>query len=287
MSIRTAQWLAALMVVFAAASASAQGSASLQQVRTIVIDPGHGGSDGGAVGVAEVLEKDLNLKVSRHFARELQAAFPDVRIVFTRDSDTYPTLEERSALANRESADLFISIHFNAALNPAAHGIETFWLDETGTAPGEVVPGREDDGPALPRTTFGVSGDAVALIVDDLVRDGAMRESARFAELMHRSLLRETGAFDRGVRQGQFRVLRGVRAPAVVVELGFLSHEDEGERVLSSSYHEELVAGLVGAVADWDTWSHEVAADLVVDDNRYASEREGAEPAALFTVALD
>ncbi len=286
MSIRTAQMIATLLVVLASAGVSAQSVAGLQRVRTIVIDPGHGGTDGGAVGVAEVNEKDLTLKVSRRFARALEQAFPDVQVVLTRDGDTYPTLEERSALANGVGADLFISIHFNAAMNPLAHGIETFWLDDDGTAPGEVVPGREDDGPALPRTTFGVGGDGVALLVDDLVRDGAMRESAQFAELMHRSLLRETGALDRGVRQGQFRVLRGVRAPAVVVELGFLSHEHEGERLIGSDYQGELVTGLVEAVADWDTWSYEVAADLVLDDDtRYASEREGA--AGLFTVAMD
>ena len=166
--------------------------------------------------------------------------------------------EDRTRIANEVSGDVFLSLHFNCAENPLAVGVETFYLEPTGTAPGEIVPGREHFGPAMPRTPVGVSGDIAALIVDDLTREGATAESARLAEVVQGALIDEIGTADRGVRQAQFRVLRGARMPANVVELGFLTHERQGKVVFGDAYLDDAVGGLVAALVEFDRWVDDV-----------------------------
>lgn len=231
-------------------------------LRTIVLDPGHGGEDGGACGVAGIDEKDLTLEVSLLVRDRLAERAPGIRVVMTREVDEYPTLEDRSHLAHVVDADLFVSVHFNAAFNAEAHGIETWFLDPIGTVPGESTPGREDDGPEWPRAEFGVTGDLHALIVDDLRRDGAHRLSGAFADTVQGELLTATNATDRGVRQGRFRVLRGVRAPAVVLELGFLSNVHEGKLSVLDDRHAVLADAIVEGILAWDAQATELAADL-------------------------
>jgi len=269
MSIRAALSVLALAVTIGA-STSVVADTLPGPLRTVVIDPGHGGEDGGACGVAGIDEKELTLEVAHLVRERLAERAPGLRVVLTREIDEYPTLEDRSHLAHVVGADLFVSVHFNAAVNPAAEGIETWYLDPTGTVPGEPTPGREDEGPSLPRGEVGVTGDVHAFIVDDLRRDGAHRLSAAFADTMQGELMAATDATDRGVRQGQFRVLRGVRAPAVVVELGFLSHVHEGKVSILDERHDVLADALVDAILAWDVQATELAADLDgVLDSRY------------------
>jgi N-acetylmuramoyl-L-alanine amidase len=228
----------------------------------IVIDPGHGGEDAGATGADGTLEKDLTLTYSIALRDALQVAMPEAVVVLTRYGDEYPSLEARAQLANRLDADLFLSIHANSATNLNARGVETFFLDPRGTAPGELVPGREHEGPCGVHHEVGVTGDVLAVVLDDLGRDGAQRRSAALAEAVQLRLVQASGALDRGVRQGQFRVLRGLRAPAVVVELGFLSNDSERAQLLSEDYRSLLVGGLVEAVTDYVAWDELMTARL-------------------------
>jgi N-acetylmuramoyl-L-alanine amidase len=255
-----------LLAMMACLPLSAQG---LMTVRHIVIDPGHGGEDLGTEGHG-VLEKDLVLELSMQLADALRASYPTVMVTLTRTGDDYPTLEERTHLANTLEADLFISVHANAAPNLLAHGIETFYLAPQGTAPGEPTPGQEELGPTRLLSEIGVVGDLHALIVEDLRREGAMRGSAGLATTVQNSLIETTGAMDRGVRTGQFRVLRGARMPAIVVETGFLSNEDEGERLLSEEYQTSLIQGLVLAVGRYDRGCEAVASQWQLSAGRLA-----------------
>lgn len=242
---------------------------TLQTVRHIVIDPGHGGEDLGTEGHG-VLEKDLVLTLSQNLAEALREAYPSVMITLTRTEDEYPTLEERTHLANTLEADLFISVHANAAPNLLAHGIETFFLAPQGTAPGEPTPGQEELGPTRLLSDIGVVGDLHALIVEDLRREGALRGSAGLATTVQQTLVEVTGALDRGVRTGQFRVLRGARMPAIVVETGFLSNEDEGARLLTAEYQQRLIEGLVLAVGRYDRGCEAVASQWQLSAGRLA-----------------
>jgi N-acetylmuramoyl-L-alanine amidase len=256
-------------LVLAMIPAAAMAQMPLHTVDRVVIDPGHGGDDLGTEGHG-VQEKDLVLQMSLDLAAALRAAYPGLEVVLTRDSDTYPTLEERTHLANLLEADLFISVHANAAPNLQAHGIETFFLAAEGTAPGQVTPGQEDLGPTVIDTEVGVTGDVHALIVHDLHRQGALRGSARLADVVQSTLVDATGALDRGVRTGQFRVLRGAMMPAVVVETGFLSNEDEGSRLLTADYQQQIIDGLVRAVATYDEGQYAVAQQWQLSAERLA-----------------
>jgi N-acetylmuramoyl-L-alanine amidase len=247
--------------------ARAQG---LQTIDCIVLDPGHGEQDLGTQGPDGVLEKDLTLALAQQLRDLLLERYPDIEVILTREADVYPTLEERTTLANQAGADLFISLHLNAAPNLQAHGIETFYLAPEGTAPGEPAPGRDSDAPQLVQAPIGVMGELPLLIQDDLARVGAMRDSAVFADLMQTQLIAATDALDRGVRTGQFRVLRGARMPAVVVELGFLSHAEEGARLLTADYQALLLDGVLSAVDAWDVRSQDVASQWMLHADRLA-----------------
>ncbi len=262
--MRAFQLLLISIVTLCALTAQAQTTATLRELRTIMIDPGHGGEDSGAVGVAEVDEKDLTLAVALALRDELLRRDPTLIVLMSRETDTYPTLNDRTRQANAEHADVLVSLHFNASTNAEANGVETYFIATEGTRPGDLVPGREEDGPALPYQEVGVVGTLRSVVVDDLVRDGAIRESALLAETIQRSLIDVTGARDREVRQAQFRVLRGVRMPAVVVELGFLTHPDEGQRVLDPAYQATMVQALADALVDYDARQQSTMAELGV-----------------------
>lgn len=222
-----------------------------EHLRVVVIDAGHGGEDDGCVGAAGIPEKFLALKMSRRLRNALEPYVE--RVVMSREDDSYPTLEERTWLANTEDADALISVHFNCAVNTLAHGIETFYLAPDGTVPGDPVPGGGED-PSRLWHDYGVTGEIPELIVDDLRRAGATWRSAVLAEEVQRALIDATGAMDRGVRQAQFRVLRGCRSPAIVAELGFLSHAREGKEVFTSERLDELTTGMVDGLRAYDAW---------------------------------
>ena len=240
-------------------------------IDTIVIDPGHGGEDLGAAGPGETLEKDVALQISLQLRDAIEATLPGVRVILTRTADSYPTLEERTHVANSVDADLFISLHLNSAPNVLAEGIETFYLAPMGTAPGQVIPGQEEWGPVAMQAQVGVHAELPWLIAEDLRRVGAMRDSAEFADALQESLLASTDAMDRGVRTGQFRVLRGARMPAVVVELGFLTHAEEGPRLLTADYQAQLVQGLMHGLAAYDARCLHVASQWELQANRLAA----------------
>ena len=246
-----------------------QTDPTFRALQTIMIDPGHGGEDGGAIGVAEIDEKDLTLIIAQALREELIRRNPDIEVLMTRDADTYPSLDDRTRIANIENADILISLHFNASTNTEANGIETYFIATEGTRPGDVVPGRSADGPAMPYQEIGPSGALQLVVLDDLVRDGAIRESALLAETIQYSLITATGALDREVKQAQFRVLRGLRMPAVVVEMGFLTHHEEGQRILDPEYQATLVIALADALIMYDQHQQQnrIALGIPVNSN--------------------
>jgi len=221
-------------------------------VRTIVIDPGHGGSETGAISPSGVPEKELTLQL----ARELQAKLAQqlaVRIVLTRNEDAKLDLDTRTAIANQNKADLFVSIHLNSSLGSGAYGTETYFLSPQATDPraarAAAAENAEPEGSAA-----GPGGDAAAqqdlqLILWDLAQAHHMAESQRFANMIQGELNQTLQLKDRGVKQAPFRVLMGATMPAVLVELGFLSNPDEEKKLQDAAYRGQLVDALVRAVA--------------------------------------
>lgn len=215
----------------------------------LLIDPGHGGGEPGTIGVAEIAEKHLVLLIAKRLRDRLQEVDPALEVRLTRSADIDLSLQDRAHLANLWNPELFLSLHLNAAPNPEAQGIETLTLAPVGTAPGDPVPGREAEGACSIAAEVGVVGDDTAVVLDDLRRAAATNLSLVAAELMQQSAVTATGGYDREVKQGRYRVLRGLYMPGIVVELGFLSHPSEGRLIPLLAWQactvEALIDGLL------------------------------------------
>lgn len=211
-------------------------------LRVIAVDPGHGGTNEGAVGVAGIYERFLTMDVAKRLQTRLLGCWPDVEVVLTRLNDIDVGLSERTHLANLAAADVLLSVHFNAAENTDANGIEVWYL----ASEEEVEPWPADTPLIAP------SGAVVESILRDLERTQLQEESAQLASVMHDHLIAASHATSRGVKQAGFRVLRGALMPAVVLELGFLTHPREGVRLLDNAYRERLITGIIAGLADWD-----------------------------------
>ncbi|MDT8380347.1 MAG: N-acetylmuramoyl-L-alanine amidase [Desulfotignum sp.] len=207
-------------------------------VQKIVIDPGHGGSDPGAPGYAKgVWEKDIVLKLARNLAEKLRNRL-QCTVVLTRDSDKKLTLEERTAMANTQRADLFISLHTNAARNKKLAGIETYLLNLATDEQAIAVAAREN---ATSRKNI----SDLEFILSDLMKHAKIGESTRLANDVHQSLIQEmTKTYpkitDLGVKQAPFYVLLGARMPAILIETSFISNKLECERLLDPAYQNAL-----------------------------------------------
>jgi N-acetylmuramoyl-L-alanine amidase len=210
------------------------------RLRTIVIDPGHGGSNIGAQGAAGALEKELTLQLARTLRSELERRLP-VRVVLTRNEDAELPLDTRVAVANQQKADLFISLHLNASPGRNAQGAETYFLNLVASDERAAQSARSEN-----------AGDPLTdlqLILWDLAQSHHMAESQRLAGLIQEELNKALELRNRGVKQAPFRVLMGAAMPAVLVELGFLSNPREEERLTDPLYRSRLAGALVDAVS--------------------------------------
>ncbi|HEX9734119.1 MAG TPA: N-acetylmuramoyl-L-alanine amidase [Thermoanaerobaculia bacterium] len=217
-------------------------------VRTIVIDPGHGGPETGAVGPSGTTEKELALAVGRSLKRLLERRMA-VRVVLTRDGDQDLPLETRTAVANQNQADLFVSLHFNSYYGRQAHGAETYFLSrEASDQVAAAAAATENLSAGEPDPELDLK-----LILWDLAQTYHLAESQRFASLVQEELNLTLGLRDRGVKQAPFLVLMGATMPAVLVELGFLSNPDEEAKLRSPIYQAELVDSLFRAIRRFKT----------------------------------
>jgi N-acetylmuramoyl-L-alanine amidase len=220
-------------------------------IRTIVIDPGHGGGETGAIGPSGVAEKDLTLLLARELESHLAQRLP-VRVVLTRSEDSTLPLDTRAAIANQNKADLFISIHLNSSLGAGARGAETYFLSSQATDPRAASSAAAENlGAAGGPQEQGKSEESqeLQLILWDLAQAHHLAESQRFAGLVQGELNEELQLKDRGVKQAPFRVLVGAAMPAVLVELGFLSNPEEEKRLQDPAYRAQLAEALTRAVA--------------------------------------
>ncbi len=253
-----------IVLDFYRAPAPAPPTAARVALQTIVVDPGHGGQDPGAIGPGGLREKELTLDVARRLATLLQEEL-GVRVVLTRSRDQFVPLQERTALANREKADLFVSIHVNAAAGAAATGSETYFLSSEATDnAARAAAAFENKVIALepgPRTG---SRDLLRSILWDLAQSEFQQESSRLAEALQDTLERALRLPSRGVKQAPFYVLGGAAMPAVLVEIGFISNPHEEQRLQDDGYRDRiaraLTAGLAGYKRRYDRKAGAVAA---------------------------
>jgi N-acetylmuramoyl-L-alanine amidase len=216
---------------------------------TLVIDPGHGGHDVGAVGPTGLQEKELALDIARRLAAVLQEEL-GVRVVLTRGRDQFVGLRERTTLANRERADLFVSIHVNAAPVAAATGTETYFLSNEATdGAARRAAEYENRLIGLDAGPRGGQPDVVRSILWDLAQSDFQQESSRVAEALQNNLDRALRQPSRGVKQAPFYVLGGAAMPAVLVEIGFISNPLEEQRLRDDGYRDRIARALAAGIA--------------------------------------
>lgn len=240
----------------------AKGGTPLAHLKTIVIDPGHGGDNQGAIGVAEVHEKFLTMELANELRDAVERAHPGTKVILTRHWDRSLDLYRRIHMANRLGADLFISLHYNSAPHARAVGVETYYLTTEKIMPGvswkrgrpiaSAAPTATGVEPPSQAPVHRTHNEELIILKKDLERAMLHKRSARFAGLVQGRLLARTKARNRGVKQANFGVLRGALMPAVVVEAGFLSHPEEGKRVMQRAHRGSVVKALVEAIGAFD-----------------------------------
>ncbi len=213
-------------------------------VARVALDPGHGGSDPGAIGPAGVKEKDVTLAVAKRVAPTL--ARDGIQVVLTRDDDRFVSLEERTARANAFNADLFISIHCNAAESHAKRGVETYMLDTARDEMASRIAAREN------ATTAAAGAEIGSILANMRLADQSAR-SGRLADLLQRAEMASlhaayADAIDGGVHTAGFYVLVGARMPGVLFETSYISNANEEARLASEDYEQRLADGIVNAV---------------------------------------
>ena len=216
----------------------------LPGIRTIVLDPGHGGENTGAISPDGLAEKDVTLPIAISLKTALERSMP-VRVILTRYRDDELELDARSAIANQNKADLFISLHVNSSYGRSAHGAETFFLSlqASDEIAAEIAAIENEASSSSHENPL----DDLDLILWDLAQSHHLSESQRFAGFIQEELNGALGLTDRGVKQAPFRVLRGAAMPAVLVELGFLSNPSEELELQDPVYRTQLVDALVRA----------------------------------------
>jgi N-acetylmuramoyl-L-alanine amidase len=226
---------------------------ALAPLRLIVLDAGHGGHDTGAVGPGGLQEKDLVLDVTRRVARLLEDKL-DVKVSLSRDNDQFVTLRDRTTFANKERADLFVSIHANAHRESASAGVETYFLSSEATdGTARQVAALENSVVQLEKTPSRGNGrlDVVKAILWDLAQSEFQQESSRLAEVVQDSMTRSLRIPNRGVKQAGFYVLGGAAMPAVLIEIGFVTNPREERRLKDARYRDEIARAIYAGLAEY------------------------------------
>jgi N-acetylmuramoyl-L-alanine amidase len=210
---------------------------------TIVIDPGHGGDDTGALGPSGLAEKDVALDIGRRLRSRILSEAPDARVIMTRDADKAVSLDDRTAIANHTRADLFVSIHANASRRGGARGAETYFLSYQATDDeARAVAAIENNAMRLEE---GVQKDSrLEMILWDLAQSAFLKESSVLAEIIQDNLNDTLDIANRGIKQAPFRVLMGATMPAVLIEIAFISNPDEERRLRDPAFKDRLAAAI-------------------------------------------
>ncbi len=216
--------------------------------KLIVIDPGHGGDDAGAVGKLGLLEKELTLDISKRVAQ--LASEIGMRVVLTRDDDTFVPLARRTRIANHLNAAAFISIHNNASPKHTLDGFESFYLDNTDDQAGKKLADREN--------SAGASGaaDDIDFMLSDLIQTGKMEDSIRLTHMINNALSqsfgdRSEGVTVRGVKKAPFFVLVGAHMPCTLLELLFVDHHMDAKRLAQPKFRERAARAIVRGIASF------------------------------------
>ncbi len=214
------------------------------KISKIVIDPGHGGRDPGALGPHGEKEKDITLEVGKKLAKLLSEE--GFEVFLTRDEDVFIPLEERTAFANKKKADLFIAIHVNSNPDKSLNGVETYFLNMTKDDYAIKVAATENE-----TTTKSLSD--LQFIINDLMLNSKINESSKFATYVQNSIISSNKESNHtcqnhSVKQALFYVLVGAQMPAILIETGFISNPSECKLLQKESYQNSIIDGIINGV---------------------------------------
>ncbi|MFN2395318.1 MAG: N-acetylmuramoyl-L-alanine amidase [Bacteroidales bacterium] len=251
--------LSVLFVVSQTAFADRQG-----YVRTVVIDPGHGGKDPGAIG-AKSQEKDIVLAIALKLGGYIESNFDDVKVIYTRDNDEFIGLNRRAQIANENKADLFISIHCNSAANRRAYGSETFVMGLHRSQENLEVAKKENAAILYEEdyleTYSGYDPNSPeANIIFSMYQNIYLNQSLTMASLTQDQFRDRAGRHDRGVKQAGFLVLYNVTMPGVLVEAGFLSNAQEEKYLMTEMGQAHIASAVFRAFRDYKNYQDQIVA---------------------------
>ncbi len=244
-------------------------AAAPYRIRTVVIDPGHGGHDAGCLG-ASAKEKHIALDIALKLGKHIETNYPEVKVIYTRTKDVFVELHERAAIANRAKADLFICIHANASESLSAFGTETYVMGLHKTAENLAVARRENSA-ILYEKDYKTRYDGYdpnspeAHIIFNLFQKAYMEQSLLFAAKIQNEFEEYAGRFNRGVKQAGFLVLYRTAMPAVLIETGFLSNRAEEKYLLSEKGQNDIAVSIYRAFTSYKIDMESSGGDLMND----------------------
>ncbi len=240
--LQAAAWAALLVAAFGAADPP-------RKIR-VLVDPGHGGKDAGAIGWKRTKEKDVNLRTALDLAKRLrETGLFDVRL--TRSKDVFVTLPDRCRLANEWKADLFVSVHANYAHDHREKGSEVYFLSDHASDPEAArlaeVENAADAGPPDPSR----DGEVAQSILGVMARTENLNRSSKLAATLALALKKKTSLSSRGVKQASLYVLHWTDSPAVLVEMGFISNRRDAARLRSSGFRNKIAKALASGIVEY------------------------------------
>ncbi|MCM8763082.1 MAG: N-acetylmuramoyl-L-alanine amidase [Candidatus Omnitrophica bacterium] len=222
----------------------------LCKIRKIVIDAGHGGKDPGAIGRTGLREKDVVLDIARKVARRLEKAGKEV--ILTRSTDVFVSLERRVEIANRNNADIFVSIHANANRARSLSGFEVYCLSNSVDDFSRALAFAENNNSLnLEDTSFYNSSSDLKAIVWDMVNTSNRQEAQELARYLCRRISSELGVKTNGTKGGPFYVLKWTQMPAVLIEVGYLSNPAEEKMLNSGLYRQQIAEHIAAGILDY------------------------------------
>ena len=232
-------------VIKATAKTRQPAKPTVSGIRKIVLDPGHGGKDPGAIGVGGITEKDLVLSIAKKLAVKLTREL-GIEVILTRKDDRYVPLEDRTATANAEDADLFVSLHMNASPNLEARGLETYYLDNTSDEASIRLAAREN-------STSRKNISDLQFILSDMMQNVKLEDSISLAHHLQAAAVsgmsrKMTDVKDLGVKKALFYVLVGARMPSVLVEMFFITNRVEGRAMNDEGHQDAMVDALLEGI---------------------------------------
>ena len=249
--VRACARSAVALALLVGAAGSANAEAAADRFDVVIVDAGHGGEDTGARGAGGLVEAHLVLDVAKRVAGRLRES--GLTVVLTRSDDRFVPLETRTSVANDARGDLFISIHANSARSAQPRGIETYFvsLEASDDLSGEVAARENESLRAVAPASLEL--DPLSAILGDMAVNEHVRESSGFAKRAHAELAAIDPIPSRGVKQAPFVVLMGVRMPATLLEIGFVSNGEDERALRTSKRRDQIASAIARAVVAFGT----------------------------------